>query len=716
MRLRHCSLALLGLLGLTVFSPVQAQVAAAPTLMNFQGRLAKPDGTPVANGNYSLRFSLWTAVTGGTEKWNQTIASVAVKNGTFAALLNTSTGAADKFNGNLWLEINIGSDPALTPRQQLVSVAYAMKANSVPDGSIGAAQIANGSLTADKFASGALNSLSWLLGGNNITDPGNQFLGTTNNQPLIFKTNSTEKMRLFANGSLGIGTTVANFKLNLLGGGLASTAGSTLPLTSLFGWPLNAQGQAQNTVFLNTFVLRSADGADWMTAPIVIQRVTDASNQAMLSFHYDNIGIGTATPADRLHVSGGNIRLDANQELLFADNGQIRSADNNHRILFRRSENTMELREFGNIVFSPGSTGTETAKVVMRADGKVGIGTTNPTAALDVNGWVQSTGVSIRNGSDLALFGNGGDAGDIVFYTSAGEQRARIYTDGGANKLYLSTLANNAPNLAIDNLGNVGIGTATPGVKLDVNGTAQMTGFRLPTGAAAGRVLTSDASGNATWQVAAGAGWNLTGNAGTNPSTHFLGTTDAQPLVFRTSNAEKMRLLDNGNVGIGIATPGVKLDVAGEIRGTVVTITGGSDVAEPYNVAPAGEVKALPGYVVAIDSAHVGQMRVAARAYDKTVAGIISGANGINPGITLRQKGTVADGALPVASIGRVWCWCDADQNGAIEAGDMLTTSDTPGHAMKVSDYNKANGSVIGKAMSNLKSGKGLVLVLVSLK
>jgi hypothetical protein len=69
-----------------------------------------------------------------------------------------------------------------------------------------------------------------------------------------------------------------------------------------------------------------------------------------------------------------------------------------------------------------------------------------------------------------------------------------------------------------------------------------------------------------------------------------------------------------------------------------------------------------------------------------------------------------------VASIGRVWCYCDADANGSIEAGDMLTTSDTPGHAMKVGDFDRANGSVIGKAMSPLKSGRGLVLVLVSLK
>src|SRR6186997_3295147 len=59
---------------LLLMLPVQilAQVSAVPQLMNFQGRLTRPDGTPVANGNYAIRFSFWTAVTGGTEKWSQT--------------------------------------------------------------------------------------------------------------------------------------------------------------------------------------------------------------------------------------------------------------------------------------------------------------------------------------------------------------------------------------------------------------------------------------------------------------------------------------------------------------------------------------------------------------------------------------------------------------------------------------------------------------------
>jgi hypothetical protein len=68
-----------------------------------------------------------------------------------------------------------------------------------------------------------------------------------------------------------------------------------------------------------------------------------------------------------------------------------------------------------------------------------------------------------------------------------------------------------------------------------------------------------------------------------------------------------------------------------------------------------------------------------------------------------------------VALTGRVYVMADAT-NGAITPGDLLTTSATPGHAMKVSDHVKAQGAILGKAMTSLKEGKGMVLVLVTLQ
>jgi hypothetical protein len=145
-------------------------------------------------------------------------------------------------------------------------------------------------------------------------------------------------------------------------------------------------------------------------------------------------------------------------------------------------------------------------------------------------------------------------------------------------------------------------------------------------------------------------------------------------------------------------------------------IRGGSDIAEPYRVASAGTVAPQPGMVVSIDPAGTGTLRVSDAAYDRMVAGIISGANGVNTGLTLTQEGSIADGDMPIAKVGRVWCLVDADAAGEIKPGDLLTTSGTPGHAQKVDDYARSQGAILGKAMSSLKSGRGHVLVLVGLQ
>jgi len=97
------------------------------------------------------------------------------------------------------------------------------------------------------------------------------------------------------------------------------------------------------------------------------------------------------------------------------------------------------------------------------------------------------------------------------------------------------------------------------------------------------------------------------------------------------------------------------------------------------------------------------------------VAGIVSGAGGIQTGMVMRQADSEAEGQHPVALPGRVYCLADAG-NGPIQPGDLLTTSDMPGYALKVTDYDKARGAVLGKAMSALESGHGLVFVLVTLQ
>jgi hypothetical protein len=173
-----------------------------------------------------------------------------------------------------------------------------------------------------------------------------------------------------------------------------------------------------------------------------------------------------------------------------------------------------------------------------------------------------------------------------------------------------------------------------------------------------------------------------------------------------------MTLDGSGNLGIGTINPQARLDVQGKTTTQVLEITGGSDLAEPFTMDSEGEIQ--PGMVVAIDPVHPGQLRLADHAYDRTVAGIVSGANGIKPGLTMTSDAS-AHRSQPVALTGRVYVWADAIHD-PIQPGDLLTTADTPGHAMKVTDYARAQGAVLGKAMSALPAGTGLILVLVSLQ
>jgi hypothetical protein len=167
----------------------------------------------------------------------------------------------------------------------------------------------------------------------------------------------------------------------------------------------------------------------------------------------------------------------------------------------------------------------------------------------------------------------------------------------------------------------------------------------------------------------------------------------------------------SGKVGIGTSQPSVALEVSGETKTSVITITGGADVAEPFKIEGP---KAEPGMVVCIDPANSENLKLCAKEYDKTVAGVLSGAGGIKPGLQMSQKDR-GDAGEPVALVGRVFCYADADY-GAIEPGDLLTTSNTAGHARKVTNHNKARGAILGKALTGLAKGKGLVKILVTLQ
>jgi len=145
----------------------------------------------------------------------------------------------------------------------------------------------------------------------------------------------------------------------------------------------------------------------------------------------------------------------------------------------------------------------------------------------------------------------------------------------------------------------------------------------------------------------------------------------------------------------------------------ILEILGGADVAECFPIREASE-GIEPGAVLVIDPTGSGQLVESSAAYDRCVAGVVSGAGTLKPGMTL--EGAIAEGeGVPIALSGQVYCLVDASY-GSVRPGDLLTTSDTAGHAMRVVDHPRAQGAVLGKAMTSLAEGRGLVLVLVTLQ
>ena len=141
-----------------------------------------------------------------------------------------------------------------------------------------------------------------------------------------------------------------------------------------------------------------------------------------------------------------------------------------------------------------------------------------------------------------------------------------------------------------------------------------------------------------------------------------------------------------------------------------IQLTGG-DCAEQFDCA--GEQSIEPGMVVVIDE-QSGGLRVSCSEYDSKVAGVVAGAGTFRPAILLDSS--PGDGnRLKISLMGKVYCKADARLS-AIRVGDLLTSSDNPGHAMRVTDREKAFGAVIGKALGALDSGEGLIPILLTLQ
>ena len=328
--------------------------------------------------------------------------------------------------------------------------------------------------------------------------------------------------------------------------------------------------------------------------------------------------------------------------------------------------------------------------------GNVGIGTSAPATAVEVNGILRSTRIGVAS-QYVQL--NGGDSGSIKLTAQS--------TVAAEKNLFIQNLSGEAVPGANNNIQFVLGTTAAPSVKMTITKDGNLL---LPLAGSGGGITFGTPNSETGMSIVAAvnrADLRFDGST----FKMLVGPVGAPPAATRGITVDAV-----GNVGIGTTSPTRTLEVNGDfyardVSVRVLTIRGGADLAEPFQMK---EDELEKGSVVVIDDEHPGQLKLSTEAYDTRVAGIVSGANGINPGIALHQEGAL-EGGQDVALSGRVYVRADSS-SGPIKPGDLLTTSAQPGRAMRVKDHARAQGAVIGKAMSALDEKTGTVLVLVTLQ
>jgi len=713
-------------------------MAAVPNLINYQGYLTDAVGNPL-DGVVDMTFKIYNAASGGTVLWTETQLDVEVVNGIYNVQIGSVVGLPyNIFDGERYLGVAVETDPEMIPRQKITSSAFAIKSQDT---------ITFGGLPIGSFVQqGAPNSISSVMiqdGAIAAADIGADAVSAS----------------AIAADAVGASEIEANAV------GSSEVADNSLTAADLAPDSVGNSELAPNSVGSAEIIDGAVTAADMQNGAALAEILdNDGPGSGLNADYLDNLSSGafmsstadnwvnetgdTMTGALNMTTIGTSINIDANPAATTVYGLRVKadqSAANNYSVYGLYSDTDSE---------------TSSASIYgTYSNARKNAGTGSVFGAYDY---------AYHNGTGGAAYGTysyafGSDTGDALGISS---YAYKLSTDtGGAAYGGRFTADNDSSGTSF---GIYSEATGTGGTSIGVRAIAS--------GGAYNYALYGSASGGTkSW---AGYFYGQLGvdryGTGTdlqsiilNPDTYALqmydsagaetvmlqgsqvagtgaylrlreadGTTTFELDAESGTNGGPYMYMRNNNGGLTVYVDGDSSDAgylalynadgAATIRfygdysgdGRIITqelqITGGSDLSEQFDVNP-NQTEVSPGMVVSIDPDKPGQLRVSSGAYDKKVAGIISGANGVKPGMLMGQRGTEADGAYPVALSGRVYCLADT-AGGPIEPGDLLTTSITPGHVMRATDREKAFGATIGKAMTPLDDGKGLILVLVSLQ
>jgi YD repeat-containing protein len=454
-------------------------------------------------------------------------------------------------------------------------------------------------------------------------------------------------------------------------------------------------------------------------------------NGTSVYYNGGNVGIGTDSPANPLHVEG-RIRSTGSGAGLTVFNPDNQDASFN----FSWLDNVARWRVGGNGAGANGGFDFQRigdqSMLRIDGDGNVGIGTSSPVDDLHINDGDAVLRLMSSSGGTWGSTINlteqiGGDPSNnwqIIRSTSGSGSTLRFRYDPNGD-------SSHSTRMTIDDLGNVGINTTTPDARLQVAQTdpnepaALITSsdslLGLPTldvrnfGPGHGAQFVADplgTSGDGVRGITHGTGAGVygvadvgngvgvfaeAGNSGAIPLVaNYDGPAGGDLAIFRFLDINRARIDDTGR---GYFNNG--------------TQTGGADVAEAFEVE--GLVSDYqPGDVLVISVERDRTVALSAEPYSTLVAGV----HATKPGVLLSERHIDAchDDTVPMGVVGVVPTKVSGE-NGPIRRGDLLVTSSLPGHAMKGTDRSRMIGAIIGKALEEFDGeGTGVIRVMVNVK
>lgn len=735
--------------GLMLAATASAQI---PRTISYQGAIIGTGGEPVSDGSHTLVVKLYDALSGGTELYSQT-QTVQTVDGIFNIILGSATAIPPSlsFDKPYYLGIAIDGGTELSPRTPLTAAPYALTATTATT----AKGLAAG-------ASGVVTSINGQTGAVTLQGGGGTTVTQTGGVVTISSSGGSG-----GNGIQGVQNTDGTIAITNPNGPIATLglADGGVTDSKIADGTITADKIADGVIPSDLPPSGNAGGDLTGTYPdpsIAADAVTSA-----------NIADGTIATADLADSSVTTAKISGTG----ATSGQVLTYDGTN-VVFANSDLTLPFVKSVNATdaFSITNTGTGAAGLfiinnatngnhALRGETNGASGWNGPagvygkqTGASGVGVFGEATGTTTQGIPPRGVYGVSNSGMGVYGFSTAGNG---VYgqANGAADAIFgLNTGTGRSGYFAINNAsssknalegetngsgaGVMGLHAALtglePGVKGETNSSANGSGSIAGVTGVLGRAtattgggfsagvrgLNNSTTGNGIGVVGyqAGSGWGVLGETPNGTGVRAVAGTGGNALVaiytgiaVSTTTSDNIAIFQAPPRTGGAAINQARIDAIGRGYFNGGTFNAGADVAEMFDVE--GErTNYEPGDVLVISTNNDRTVEKSSEPYSTLVIGV----HATKPGVVLSEHSIDVDHSdmVPLGVVGVIPTKVSGE-NGAIHRGDLLVTSDTPGHAMRADTNELARhpGAIIGKALENFDSeGKGIIRVLVNVR